>query len=76
MRDEGIHSCLMQVTQPFFLFHFATLAIVLIMLTPTQQVLLSISNVQSGLLCLPRFRPPQSVVQATSPSRMNALVLW
>ena len=37
----------------------------------TLLVLLSISNVQTAVLCLPRFRAPQSVVLTTGPSLIS-----
>ena len=48
----------------------------LIILTRTQPVLLSISNVQSAVLGLPRFWAPQNAVLTTGLSHMSALALW
>ena len=46
----------------------------LIILTCNQPVLLSICNIQGAVLCLPRFWALQSVVLATGPSHLCALV--
>ena len=48
----------------------------LFILTHTQLVLLSISNVQGVVLCLPRFWASQSAVLTTVPSHMSVLALW
>ena len=48
----------------------------LIILTRTQLVLLSISNVLGAVLCLPRLWAPQSAVLTTRPSHVSALALW
>ena len=42
-------------------------------MTCTHLVLLSSSNVQGVVLCLPRFQTPQSVVLITGPPQLSAL---
>ena len=63
----------------YYAEHFSFLQFqpcMLIILTRTQVVLLSISNVLVAVLSLPRFWALQSAVLITGPSHMSTRALW
>ena len=72
LQISGIH-CTVYFADHFSFSQFPPW--MLMILTCTQLVLLSISNVLVAVWCLPRFWTPQSAVLTTGPSYMSALAL-